>query len=399
VKRLRKSISIPIVASNRINTPELAEGLLADEACDFVSMARPMLADPDFVRKAKQNRAGEINTCIACNQACLDFIFSDRIATCLVNPIAGHEIDFAQKPRGAPRRVAVVGSGPAGLSAAAAAASRGHRVVLFEEQNELGGQIHLARRIPTKGEFDEMLRHFTRQIERLKVEVRLGVRATVDELVRGRFDDVVVATGITARRPSIEGIDRPNVVGYADVILGRVEVGRRVAIIGTGGIGHDVAEFLTHNESHADPVQAFLDEYGVDPAISSRGGLKPPLPPSSPRQVTLFQRRRERPGSRLGVSTGWILRNHLRAKGVEIIAGVTYDRISERGLHYSIDGAPKLLGVDHVVICAGQEPNVLLANELSARGLSVRLIGGAVRAEELDALRAIREGVELAYSL
>lgn len=399
VKRLRKSSSIPIVASNRINTPESAERLLAGGACDFISMARPLLADPDFVRKTEQNRANEINTCIACNQACLDFIFSDRIATCLVNPIAGNEIDFARKPMTAPKRIAVVGSGPAGLSAAVTAAGRGHRVILFEEQSLLGGQIHLARAIPTKGEFNELLRYFMRQIEVLNVSVSLGARVTANELARGKFDEIIIATGIIARRPAIPGIDRSNVVGYADVILGHVKVGKRVAIIGAGGIAHDVAELLTHSETHSDPVQAFLDEYGVDPAISGRGGLKPPSPPSSPRQVTLFQRRRERPGSHLGVSTGWILRNHLRAKGVEIIAGVTYDGISERGLHYSADGTAKLFEVDHVVICAGQEPNVALASELNARGLRPRLIGGAERAGELDALRAIREGVELAYSL
>ncbi len=399
VERLRKCISIPIVASNRINTPELAEGLLASGTCDFISMARPMLADPDFIRKAEQNRADEINTCIACNQACLDFIFSDRIATCLVNPMAGNEIEFASKPKAVPKRIAVVGSGPAGLAAAIAAAGLGHRVVLFEEQRELGGQIDLARRIPAKAEFNEMLRYFRRQVEVLKVEVRLGVRATADELAHENFDQVVIATGIVPRKPAIEGIDRPSVVSYSDVILGRVNVGRRVAIIGAGGIGHDVAEFLTHSETVDDPVQSFLDEYGVDPSISSRGGLKPPLRLSSPRQVTLFQRHRERPGSRLGVSTGWILRSRLREKGVKIIAGVAYDGISEKGLHYSIDGEARLLEADHIVICAGQEPNVSLARDLKAKGVRSIVIGGAGRAEELDALRAIQEGVGFAYAL
>lgn len=399
VKRLRKAVSIPIVASNRINMPDVAEKLLANGDCDFVSMARPMLADPDFVKKAQEGRADDINTCIACNQACLDFIFSDRTATCLVNPRACRETEFDAPPAGGSKRVAVIGSGPAGLAAASEAASRGHRVSLFEEQSQLGGQIHLARRVPGKTEFNEMLRYFIRRIEKTKVDVRLGVRATSEGLSREGFDEIIVATGILPRTPDIEGIDHPNVLSYMDVLLGRAIVGKRVAIIGAGGIGYDVAEFLTHADSDEDSIDHFLNEYGVDRTISSPGGLKPARPSPSPRQVTLFQRRQSRPGDRLGVSTGWILRNRLRDRGVSAVAGVSYEKIDDQGLHYSVNGERRVFPADNVVICAGQLPNVVLANELKQRGLKATTIGGAHIAEELDALRAIQEGVRLAYDL
>jgi 2,4-dienoyl-CoA reductase (NADPH2) len=398
VRRLRKAVSIPIVASNRINMPDVAENLLADGACDFVSMARPMLADPDFVLKAQEGRPEDINTCIACNQACLDFIFSDRTATCLVNPRACRETEFDEAPR-QPKRIAVIGSGPAGLAVASTAAGRGHQVSLFEEHCELGGQIHLARRVPGKTEFNEMLRYFMRQIENAKVDVRLGVRATADDLAAGKFDKIVIATGILPRKPDIEGIDHPSVVSYLDVLLGRTKVGQQVAIIGTGGIGYDVAEFLTHVDHDEDAVDHFLNEYGVDTSISAPGGLKPAQPARSPRQVTLFQRRQSRPGERLGVSTGWILRNRLRSRGVAAIAGAIYEKIDDRGLHYVVDGQRRVFAADNVVICAGQLPNTALADELKRKGLEATCIGGAERAEELDALRAIQQGVRLAYDL
>jgi 2,4-dienoyl-CoA reductase (NADPH2) len=398
VRRLRKVVSIPIVASNRINMPDVAERLLADGDCDFVSMARPMLADPDFVLKAQQGRPEDINTCIACNQACLDFIFSDRTATCLVNPRACREIEFDKVPH-KPKRIAVIGSGPAGLAVASTAASRGHQVSLFEEQSELGGQIHLARRVPGKTEFNEMLRYFVGQIEHAKVDVRLGMRATSDILAHENFDHIIIATGIMPRKPDIDGIDHPSVVSYLDVLLGRAKVGQRVAIIGTGGIGYDVAEFLTQVETDGDAVKGFLSEYGVDPTIASPGGLKPASPAKSPRQVTLFQRRQSRPGDRLGVSTGWILRNRLRSRGVTTVAGVNYASIDHQGLHYTIDGERKLFAADNIVICAGQLPNTALATELVQKGFGVICIGGAERAEELDALRAIQQGVRVAYDL
>ncbi|WP_024577638.1 MULTISPECIES: NADPH-dependent 2,4-dienoyl-CoA reductase [unclassified Afipia] len=399
VKRLRKATSLPIVASNRINMPDVAETLLVSGDCDFVSMARPMLADPDFVNKAQAGRADDINTCIACNQACLDFIFSDQTATCLVNPKACRETEFEAPPVHGSKRVAVIGSGPAGLAVASAAAGRGHRVSLFEEQAELGGQIHLARRVPGKTEFNEMLRYFTRQIEQANVDVRLSVRATADDLAREGFDEIVVATGIIPRTPDIPGIEHPSVLSYADVIFGRAEVGKRVAVIGTGGIGYDVAELLTHSDTHQDPIEHFLDEYGVDPMITSPGGLRKPRATKSPREVTLLQRRQSRPGDRLGVSTGWILRNRLRSRGVVAIAGVTYDRIDDDGLHYTVGTESRVLKVDNIVICAGQLPNVALADELKQKGIKAVTIGGARHADELDALRAIQEGVRLAHDM
>jgi 2,4-dienoyl-CoA reductase (NADPH2) len=399
VKRLRKVVSIPIVASNRVNVPEVAETLLASGDCDFVSMARPMLADPDFVRKAQEGRPDDINTCIACNQACLDFIFSDRTATCLVNPRACRETEYESAKPDRSKKVAVIGSGPAGLAAAATAASRGHRVALFEEQAELGGQIHLARRVPGKTEFNEMLRYYTRQIKKTNVDVRLGTRATAEALSSEGFDHIVVATGIIPRRPEIEGIDHPSVLSYVDVLLGRARAGKTVAIIGTGGIGYDVAEFLTHDHSDEDPIGHFLREYGVDKTIASPGGLTTPKPPVSPRQVTLFQRRQSRPGERLGVSTGWILRNRLRSRGVAAIAGVSYDKIDDEGLHYVSNGERRFFAADNIVICAGQLPNSSLATDLKRHGLDATTIGGARHAEELDALRAIQEGVRLAYEM
>jgi 2,4-dienoyl-CoA reductase (NADPH2) len=398
VRRLRKVVSIPIVASNRINMPDVAENLLADGACDFVSMARPMLADPDFVLKAQEGRPEDINTCIACNQACLDFIFSDRTATCLVNPRACRETEFDEASRKS-KRIAVIGSGPAGLAVASTAAARGHHVTLFEEHAELGGQIHLARRVPGKTEFNEMLRYFLRQIESAKVDVRLCVRATPDNLASERFDKIVIATGILPRKLDIDGIDHPSVLSYLDVLLGGAQVGKRVAIIGSGGIGYDVAEFLTHVDHGENAIEHFLNEYGVDTSISSPGGLKPARPAHSPRQVTLFQRRQSRPGERLGVSTGWILRNRLRSRGVASIAGVTYEKIDDRGLHYVVDGERRLFEADNIVICAGQLPNTALADELRRNGFDVTCIGGAERAEELDALRAIQQGVRMAYDL
>jgi 2,4-dienoyl-CoA reductase (NADPH2) len=398
VRRLRSAVSVPIVASNRINMPDVAENLLADGACDFVSMARPMLADPDFVLKAQEGRPEDINTCIACNQACLDFIFSDRTATCLVNPRACRETEFDEASR-APKRIAVIGSGPAGLAVASTAAARGHQVTLFEKHEELGGQIHLARRVPGKTEFNEMLRFFLRQIEHAKVDVRPCMRATADDLAAGKFDKIVIATGILPRKPDIEGIDHPSVVPYLDVLLGRVKVGQRVAIIGTGGIGYDVAEFLTHADHDETAIDHFLNEYGVDTSISARGGLKAARPAKSPRQVTLFQRRQSRPGERLGVSTGWILRNRLRGRGVGVVAGATYEKIDDRGLHYAVEGERRIFAADNIVICAGQLPNTALADELKRKGLDATCIGGAERAEELDALRAIQQGVRLAHDL
>jgi len=397
--RLKQVVRIPVIASNRINMPETAEAILADGAADLVSMARPFLADADFAAKAAAGRSDEINTCIACNQACLDHIFTGRLATCLVNPKACHETEFDERPPAERRRVAVIGSGPAGLACAATAAERGHEVVLYEAGEALGGQLNVARRIPGKErEFGEMLRYFGQRIERSGAHVRLGNPADADTLAAGGFDRVVVATGIRPRVPDIPGITHPKVVGYLDAILGRVVIGARVAVIGTGGIGHDVVELLTSSAHGEQTVEEFLAAWGVDPSIASRGGLQSPATDAPLRQVQLFQRGTARPGERLGKSTGWIHRTKLMRRGVGTVTGCSYEGIDDAGLHYRIDGQPHLFACDHVVICAGQDPERTLADELARRGIAVDLIGGARFASELDAKRAINEGTRLAYA-
>jgi 2,4-dienoyl-CoA reductase (NADPH2) len=397
--RLKRAVGIPVIASNRINTPEVAEGILARGEADAVSLARPMLADAEFVRKAAEGRAEEIAPCIACNQACLDFIFTDRVATCLVNPMACRETEFGQGKAAAPARIAVVGSGPAGLACAIHAAERGHRVVLFEAAVDIGGQLNLARRIPGKQEFDGLLRYFRARLRRAGVELRLGRRAEADRLAEDGFDRVVVATGIVARKLDIDGVDHPSVVTYAEAIEGRREIGARVAIIGTGGIGHDVAELLADGGAGAETAEHFLAEWGVDRSIASPGGLGPASPPKPRRQITMLQRSLARPGERLGKTTGWILRSRLRQRGVRMLAGCRYERIDDAGLHVTRDGKPEVLAVDTVVVCAGQEPEQSLVGALRAKGVPTDVIGGAKRAGELDALRAIDEGTRLAYAI
>jgi 2,4-dienoyl-CoA reductase (NADPH2) len=400
VRRLKGVVKVPVVASNRINMPDVAEGILARGEADLVSMARPFLADSQFVRKAAEGRPEDINTCIACNQACLDHIFTDRLATCLVNPAACHEAEFSAPAPVRKQRVAVVGSGPAGMACAATAAERGHAVVLFEAGSELGGQLNIARRIPGKEqEFNELLRYFRRRLDKSGVEVRLNTRADAAALAAGGFAQVVIATGITPRLPDIPGITHPKVLGYADVILGRVQVGASVAVIGMGGIAHDVAELLTSAGGHDDSIEHFLATWGVDPQITERGGLKAPVPETAARSVTLMQRGTAKPGSRLGKSTGWIHRTRLTRRGVKTLTGCTYLKVDDAGLHYSLGGAPQLLAVDHIVLCAGQEPEQSLATALAAAGVPVELIGGARFASELDAKRAIDEGTRLAMRL
>jgi 2,4-dienoyl-CoA reductase (NADPH2) len=397
--RLKSVVRVPVVGSNRINMPEVAETLIARGDVDLVSLARPLLADPHFVNKSAAGRAQDINTCIACNQACLDYIFLDRTASCLVNPRACRETEFDDAKPAVPRRIAVVGAGPAGLSVAVAAAERGHAVTLYEASAEVGGQINLALRIPGKREFAEMLRYYRNQLVRTGVDLRLDTPVTAPMLAALRYDAVVVATGILPRKPAIAGIDHPGVVSYLDVITGRVQCGPRVAIIGTGGIGYDVAVFLTAPSGVPDTVEAYLDTWGVDPAIATPGGIKPAAVHPAGREVTLFQRGKGRPGERLGKSTGWIHRIELRRRGVQAIAGCTYQRIDDAGLHYTVDGHELLKAVDHVVICAGQEPNAALATALAGAGCEVHVIGGAREAGELDAVRATDEGLRLAYSL
>ncbi len=403
IRNVKQAVSIPVMASNRINTPEVAEQIIASGAADLVSMARPLLADPEFARKTRLRKAEEINTCIACNQACLDRIFTDRTATCLVNPRAGREIEFDDGATRAPRRFAVVGGGPAGMAFAINAARRGHAVTLFEAGPELGGQLNLAKKVPGKNEFNEMLRHFRVALDRAEVTVHLNTRVDAQDLARrveaGEFDEVVLATGVVPRQPEIRGLDHPKVLSYLDVLGRGAEVGQRVAIIGAGGIGFDVAEFLVGSADESLDPKAFMDAWGVDTSIASAGGLKPPAPHAGPaRRIHMFQRKAESLGKNLGKSTGWILKAKLRRAEVSMTAGAHYDAVDDAGLHVTVDGKARVVDVDTVVLCAGQLPNRQLHDELSRHGINARLIGGADVAAELDALRAIDQATRLAVS-
>ncbi|MEV7110776.1 NADPH-dependent 2,4-dienoyl-CoA reductase [Streptomyces anulatus] len=397
-EKVRGAVSVPLVTSNRINTPEVAEEILASGRADMVSMARPFLADPEFVAKAAAGRADAINTCIGCNQACLDHIFSLKITSCLVNPRACHETELVLSPTRARKRVAVVGAGPAGLACSVTAAERGHAVTLFDTADEIGGQLNVARRVPGKEEFDETLRYFRTRLAELDVEVRLSTRADTGTL--DGYDEIVLATGVEPRTPAIPGTDRPNVVSYLDVLRDGAPVGDRVAIVGAGGIGFDVAEFLTDGGDAASlDADTFFRQWGVDTSYAERGGLRAPERPRSPRTVHLVQRRTTKVGAGLGKTTGWIHRTELRHRGVEMIAGASYDLIDDEGLHLTVDGERRVLPVDTVVLCAGQEPRRELYEELRAGAVPVHLIGGADVAAELDAKRAIRQGTELAAAL
>jgi 2,4-dienoyl-CoA reductase (NADPH2) len=401
-RKLKGEVSIPVCASNRINTPEIAEAVLASGDADFVSMARPLLADPDFVRKAATGRAASINTCIACNQACLDHTFANELASCLVNPRACHETELVVRPVTAARRIAVVGAGPAGLAAATTLAERGHAVTLFDSAPTIGGQFNLAKLIPGKEEFEETLRYFGERLRETGVTLRLGTPATADILVAGSFDEVLLATGVVPRDPQIPGQDHPSVVSYLEVLNGSRAVGRRVAIIGAGGIGFDVAEFLAHDgPSTALDRDAWRREWGVGDPSEARGGVAgvraQPAPPA--REIMLLQRKAGKPGAGLGKTTGWIHRTALKMKRVQMLGGVRYDRIDDAGLHITIADQPQTLAVDNVVLCTGQEPRRDLLAPLEAAGLKVQLIGGADVAAELDAKRAIRQATLLALSL
>ncbi|MEU2260742.1 NADPH-dependent 2,4-dienoyl-CoA reductase [Streptomyces sp. NPDC019645] len=397
-QKLMGAVSVPLVTSNRINTPEVAEQLLAEGRADMVSMARPFLADPEFVAKARAGRAETINTCIGCNQACLDHTFSGRITSCLVNPRACHETELVLSPTRLRKRLAVVGAGPAGLAFSVSAAERGHDVTLFDAADEIGGQLNIAKRVPGKEEFEETLRYFRTQLELRGVEVRLGTFVTPD-LLTG-YDEIVVATGVTPRTPVIEGVDHPSVVSYLDVLRDGAEVGERVAVVGAGGIGFDVAEFLTDGGEGAslDP-ETYFRQWGVDTGYAERGGLRAPERPRPPRTVHLLQRKTSKVGAGLGKTTGWIHRTELKHRGVTMVAGAAYDRIDDEGLHITVDGTARTIPVDTVVLCTGQEPRRDLYEELTAAGRTVHLIGGADVAAELDAKRAIDQGTRLAAAL
>jgi len=398
--KLRGQVGIPLVTTNRINTPEVAEQVLAEGDADMVSMARPFLADPDFVNKAAADRSDTINTCIGCNQACLDHTFSGKLTTCLVNPRACYETELNYIPTTTIKKIAVVGAGPAGLAAATVAAERGHQVTLFDSSSEIGGQFNIAKRVPGKEEFFETLRYFKSKLQSTGVDVRLNTRVSAADLLAGGFDEIILATGIAPRTPDIPGIDHPMVISYIDAILQRKPVGQHVAVIGAGGIGFDVSEFITHNGlSTSLDREAFWREWGIDLALEARGGVAgvQPEPHAPARQVYLLQRKKSKVGNGLGKTTGWIHRTGLKNKHVQMISAVEYLAVDDKGLHIRVaDGEPQVLPVDTVIVCAGQDPLRELQGELEAAGRQVHLIGGADVAAELDAKRAINQGSRLA---
>lgn len=399
VRNVKQAVSIPVMASNRINTPEVAEEIIASGAADLVSMARPLLADPDFAMKVRLQIKSEINTCIACNQACLDRIFTDRTATCLVNPRAGHEVEFPIGKVALSKKIAVIGGGAAGMAFAINAAERGHRVTLYEASERLGGQLNLAKQTPGKNEFNELLRYFNVMLDKHKVTVHLGKVADVALLNAGGFDDIVVATGIVPRIPDIPGVNHPKVLNYVDVLSGRKQAGSKVAILGAGGIGFDVAEYLVGDHAESLDAATFYQAWGVRADADTPGAVVLPTAHPASRKVHMFQRKPGSLGKNLGKSTGWILKARLKKAGVSMTPGASYDRIDDQGLHYTVDGQPRVLDVDHVVLCTGQVSEKRIVNELREAGLHCHVVGGADYAEEIDALRAIDQATRLAVSI
>lgn len=399
-RRIKQAVSIPVAATNRINTPEIGEDLLANGDADVVALGRQMLADPHFAKKAEAGQGDAINTCIGCNQACLDFIFADKASSCLVNPFAGRELDIAIRPAAEPKKVAVVGAGPAGMAAALTAAECGHAVTLYEAADTLGGQFNLAKRIPGKEDFDETIRYFRTRLAEQGVDIRLNTRATAEELEGAGFAQVIVATGVTPRQPEIDGAGRDNVISYIDALTDAKPVGDRVAIIGSGGIGFDVAEYITspHRELPV-PIDDFMAHWGVDTVHTTAGGLGAPERETPKRSVVMLQRTDGRPGKGLGLTTGWVVRAELKSRGVQNVTGATYDRIDGQGLHITVNGEEKLIEADTVIVCAGQESENTLFAELERRNIPVTLIGGAEKSAGLDALRAIKQGTETALAL
>lgn len=397
--KLREQVKIPVVAVNRINTPAIAEKILAAGEADMVSMARPLLADAAFVNKAAADKAERINTCIACNQACLDHVFENKRASCLVNPQACYETELVMKPVTTKKRIGVVGAGPAGLAFACYAAERGHEVHLFESTSEIGGQFNYAKQIPGKEEFHETIRYFSKRLLDTGVQVHLNSRQDTESLAQQNFDEVVLATGVVPRAIDIPGHDHPKVLGYLDVLRDHRSVGKKVALIGAGGIGFDVAEYLSTEHSPTLDVAEWSAIWGVDHDYETRGALRPQKQESSPREIWLLQRKTSKVGKYLGKTSGWVHRETLKKKGIHMVPGVTYKRITDEGFWIEVDGKEQLLEVDHVVVCAGQLPLRELYDALKEKGQSVHLIGGADVAAELDAKRAIRQGAELAAQL
>jgi len=398
-EKLRGEVSIPLCTTNRINTPELGEQIVASGKADLVSMARPLLADPEFVQKAMSNRADEINTCIACNQACLDHVFQSKRASCMVNPRACHETELNYPKAKRSKSIAVVGAGPAGLACSTIAAQRGHQVTLFDASSEIGGQFNMAKQIPGKEEFHETIRYFNKRLALTEVDVQLNTKVNAQMLLDGGYDEIVLATGVTPRTPPIPGIEHPKVLSYIQVLKDKAQVGSKVAIVGAGGIGFDVAEYLSHDgASPSLDTALFFKEWGVDMSLSARGGVSgiDAVHTPSPRQIFLLQRKTSKVGKHLGKTTGWIHRTALKNKNVEMIAGVHYEKIDDSGLHIAVNGQSQILDVDHVIICAGQESRLDLQPNLQSQGRQAHLIGGSKLAGELDAKRAIDEGCRLA---